>query len=38
MFIYVIMKENKEQEFDWNSDPPPVMLAHGYHPHWSKIS
>jgi hypothetical protein len=38
MFIYVIKKENALEEFDWNSDPPLVMLAHGYHPHWSKIS
>jgi hypothetical protein len=38
MFIYVIKKENTEQEFDWNSGPPSVMLAHGYHPKWSKIS
>jgi hypothetical protein len=38
MLIYVIKKETTGQEFDWNSDPPPVMLAHGYHPQWGKIS
>jgi len=38
MFNYVIKKENTGQEFYWNSDPPPFMLAHGYRPQWGKIS
>jgi hypothetical protein len=38
MFLYIIKKENTKQGFDWNSNPPPVMLARGYHPHWSKTS